>query len=111
MKSWNNSSPPPLNGAPIPMTTSFTPPPATLPNGKKTAERLRSAPYDLILMDVQMPEMDGLEAARRLPAAADGRPRFYSVAVGRRRSFFIARSAPAQSFPAEFPGFPAANCF
>ncbi|PTY37462.1 hypothetical protein BGP77_13240 [Saccharospirillum sp. MSK14-1] len=35
-------------------------------NGRQALEMVQQTPYDLILMDVQMPELDGLEVARQL---------------------------------------------
>ena len=50
-------------------------------NGLEALAALEREPYDVVLMDVQMPELDGLDASRRIHErwSADARPRIIAM--------------------------------
>jgi PAS domain S-box-containing protein len=50
-------------------------------NGLEALSAVRSLPYDVVLMDMQMPEMDGLEATRAIRALGGDRGRVVIVGL------------------------------
>ena len=62
----------------------------TVEDGAQAVERFAAGPFDAVLMDMQMPVMDGLAATRALREIEQGDP-------GRRRTPIIMLSANAMS--------------
>jgi PAS domain S-box-containing protein len=56
-------------------------------NGLEVLQALERQPYDVVLMDVQMPELDGLETTRRInrQMAPERKPRIIAVTAGAMR--------------------------
>ncbi|HWA59886.1 MAG TPA: ATP-binding protein, partial [Caulobacteraceae bacterium] len=63
--------------------------PVVVENGVQAVEAWEASEWDVILMDMQMPQMDGLEATRRIRAA--------EAASGRTRTPIIALTANAMA--------------
>jgi signal transduction histidine kinase/CheY-like chemotaxis protein len=62
-------------------------------NGRQALERLRERSFDLVLMDVQMPEMDGLQATRLIRELESGSDRRIPIVALTANAFDADRQA------------------
>ena len=56
--------------------------PDTAENGRTAIEKVSSHRYDLILLDLQMPDIDGFEVARYIRAHLDYQPIIVAITAG-----------------------------
>jgi CheY-like chemotaxis protein len=68
-------------------------------NGQEVLEKLSQRQYDLILMDMQMPGMDGLEASRRIRALSLAQPTIIALSAN------VHREAVDECLAAGMDGF------
>jgi PAS domain S-box-containing protein len=80
----------------------------TAVNGQEVLDRLAEGPFNAVLMDIQMPEMDGVEATRRIREGLAGRdPEIPIIALtayaqaGEQREFIAAGMDEAIAKPLE----------
>lgn len=73
-------------------------------NGREALQALERTAYDLVFMDVQMPEMDGLETARQIrqrgESSSQENPAYASTGIGGRRLPVII-AMTAYAYPAD----------
>ncbi|WP_018608973.1 response regulator [Uliginosibacterium gangwonense] len=66
-------------------------------NGQEALDKVQANDYDAVLMDIQMPVMDGLESAKRIRALAEtpGKERFSSLPIIAMTALAMAQDAQA----------------
>jgi len=57
-------------------------------NGREALEIVDKIPLDLVILDIKMPEMDGIEALRQIKERRPGLPVLLSTAYGEYRQDF-----------------------